>query len=118
MITSLGLGLAFVPLTSTALVGVQPADVGVASGLLNVTQQIGNSLGTAVLNTIAVTASAGYVASHGLSIAAHAVGLVRGYTSAFTVGAAIFGVSAVVWLLLVRARREDVAADAAEMVMA
>ena len=110
VITSLGLGLAFVPLISTALVGVQPADAGVASALVNTTQQIGNSLGTALLNTIAATATASYVASHGLSTAAHAVGLVHGYTTAFTVGAVVLGVSAIVCLFLVRARREDVAA--------
>jgi len=114
VIASLGLGLAFVPLTSTALAGVQPADVGVASGLVNTTQQIGNSLGTALLNTIAATATASYVSSHGLSTAAHAVGVVHGYTTAFTVGAVFLGLSAVICLLLVRARREDRAAGAGE----
>jgi EmrB/QacA subfamily drug resistance transporter len=112
VITSLGLGLAFVPLVSTALVGVQPADAGVASALVNTTQQIGNSLGTALLNTIAATATASYVTSHGLTHAAHAIGLVHGYTTAFTVGAVLLGISAAVCLLLVRARREDAAPEA------
>jgi EmrB/QacA subfamily drug resistance transporter len=114
VVTALGLGLAFVPLTSAALVGVAPADAGVASGLVNTAQQVGNSLGAALLNTIAATATASYLASHGLSTAARAIGQVHGYTTAFTVGAIFLGVSAVASLLLVRARRQDVAADAEE----
>jgi hypothetical protein len=116
VITSLGLGVAFVPLTSTALVGVEPADAGVASALVNTTQQVGNSLGTALLNTIAATAAASYVASHGSSTVARAIGLVQGYTTAFTVGAVFLGLSAVACLFLVRARRGDVAADAGEVI--
>jgi EmrB/QacA subfamily drug resistance transporter len=114
VITSLGLGLAFVPLTSTALVGVQPADAGVASALVNATQQIGNSLGVALLNTIAATATASYLASHGSSTVARAVGLVHGYTTAFYIGAAFLALAAVASVLLVRARRQDVAPDAEE----
>jgi EmrB/QacA subfamily drug resistance transporter len=108
IVTSLGLGLAFVPLISTALVGVNPADAGVASALINTTQQIGNSLGTALLNTIAATATASFVASHGSSSAAHAAGLVHGYTTAFVIGAVFLGLSALVSLVLIKARREDV----------
>lgn len=114
VITSLGLGLAFVPLTSTALVGVKAGDAGVASGLVNAAQQVGNSLGAALLNTIAASAAASYVASHGSSTVARAVGLVHGYTTAFTVGAVFLGLSAVVCLFLVRARREDLVADGTE----
>jgi EmrB/QacA subfamily drug resistance transporter len=116
IITSLGLGAAFVPLTSTALIGVDPTDAGVASALVNTTQQVGGSLGTALLNTIAATAAANYVASHGSSTVTQAVGLVHGYTTAFTVSAVFLGLSAVASLFLVRARREDVAAET-EMVM-
>jgi EmrB/QacA subfamily drug resistance transporter len=111
IITSLGLGAAFVPLTSTALIGVDPTDAGVASALVNTTQQVGGSLGTALLNTIAATAAANYVASHGSSTVTQAISLVHGYTTAFTVSAAFLGLSAVASLFLVRARREDVAAE-------
>ena len=48
ILTSLGMGLAFVPMSSTALVGVDPSDAGVASALVNTTQQVGSSLGTAL----------------------------------------------------------------------
>jgi EmrB/QacA subfamily drug resistance transporter len=114
VITSLGLGLAFVPLISTALVGVNPADAGVASALINTTQQIGNSLGTALLNTIAATATADYLASHGSSTVARATGLVHGYTTAFLIGATLLGLSALVSLVLIKARREDVTADSGD----
>ncbi len=111
IITSLGLGAAFVPLTSTALVGIESADAGVASALVNTTQQVGGSLGTSLLNTIAATAAANYVASHGSSTVSQAVGLVHGYTTAFTVSAVFLGLSAVACLFLVRVRREDVVVE-------
>ncbi|SEG94121.1 drug resistance transporter, EmrB/QacA subfamily [Actinacidiphila yanglinensis] len=107
IITSLGLGLAFVPLTSAALVGVDPADAGVASALVNTTQQVGNALGVALLNTIAATATASYIAGHGASAAVRSAGLVHGYRTAFIIGAAFLGVSALVTLILVRTRRQD-----------
>ena len=114
VVTSLGFGLAFVPLTSTALVGVRPSDAGVASALVNTTQQVGNALGVALLNTIAATATAGYVASHGSSAVARAVGLVHGYSIAFYVGAVFLALGAVVSVLLVRVRRQDVAGGGGE----
>lgn len=109
IVTSLALGLAIVPLTSAALVGVAPADAGVASALVNTTQQVGNSLGVALLNTIAATATANYIADHGTSAAAHSAGLVHGYDIAFIVAAAFLGVSALVSLILVRTRQQDMA---------
>lgn len=114
IITSLALGLAFVPLTSAALGGVRPADAGLASALVNTTQQIGNSLGVALINTIAATATAGYLASHGSSTASRAAGLVHGYATAFVIGAIFLGVSAIVSLVLVRTRRQDIAANDAQ----
>jgi hypothetical protein len=53
----MGNGLAFVPLTSAALDGVEPQDAGAASGLVNVMQQVGGSLGLAVLVTVFGAAS-------------------------------------------------------------
>ena len=55
-----GLGLVFVPLGNVALVGVGDHDAGAASAVVNASQQVGASLGTALLNTIATTATAGY----------------------------------------------------------
>jgi EmrB/QacA subfamily drug resistance transporter len=112
LVNSLGFGLAFVPLTSAALVGVDPADAGVASGLVNAAQQVGNSLGAALLNTIAATATANYLVDRGPSAVARNAAPVHGYTTAFAVGAAILAVAAVATLVLIRARREDVVPDA------
>ena len=107
IIISLGMGLVFVPLSSTALIGVEEHDAGVASALVNTTQQVGGSLGTALLNTVAATATASYLTSH-RGHAAQAASLVHGYTQAFTVSAALLGVGAVAALALVRANRRDV----------
>ena len=65
VMVSLGMGMTFVPMSSTALVGVDPQDAGVASALVNTTQQVGGSLGTALLNTLAATAATTYLATHG-----------------------------------------------------
>jgi EmrB/QacA subfamily drug resistance transporter len=62
LIFGLGNGLAFVPLTTASLDGVEPADAGAASGLVNVMQQVGGSLGLAVLVTVFGTASKNAVA--------------------------------------------------------
>ena len=59
IIMSIGMGFVFVPLASTALIGVGNHDAGVASALVNTTQQIGGSLGTALLNTIATIGDGG-----------------------------------------------------------
>src|SRR5580698_1278556 len=67
ILVSLGMGMAFVPMSSTALVGVEANDAGVASALVNTTQQVGGSLGTALLNTLAATAATTYLAGHAKS---------------------------------------------------
>ncbi len=64
LMVSIGLGFAFVPFSSTALIGVAPHDAGVASALVNATQQVGGSLGTALLNTVAASATASYLLAH------------------------------------------------------
>ncbi len=108
VLVSLGMGMAFVPMSSTALVGVEANDAGVASALVNTTQQVGGSLGTALLNTVAATAAATYVAGHAHSAGAVRVAAVHGYTTAFTVSAVLLAGAAVVAGLLVRASRHHV----------
>jgi len=107
VVSAVGLGLALVSLTSTALLGIAPHDAGVGSALLNTTQQIGTSLGTALLNTIAATATAGFAAER-------AAAVVHGYTTAFTVGAVFLALSALIALIMVRGRRVDGAPDPTE----
>jgi EmrB/QacA subfamily drug resistance transporter len=116
LIVSLGMGLSFVVLSSTALVGVEQEDAGVASALVNATQQTGGSLGAALINTIAATATASYLVAHGKSAAAQAAGAVHGYTTAFTFSAIVLAVAAVIAFTLIRASKHTVA-DAEETLL-
>ena len=115
ILVSLGMGMAFVPMSSTALIGVDPQHAGVASALVNTTQQVGGSLGTALLNTVAATATASYVATHAKGVMSAQVGAVHGYTTAFTVSAVLLAGAAVAAGLLVRASRHHVIAIAEEV---
>jgi EmrB/QacA subfamily drug resistance transporter len=116
ILVSLGMGMTFVPMSSTALVGVEPKDAGVASALVNTTQQVGGSLGTALLNTVAATAATGYLADHAHAVSAVQTAAVHGYTTAFTVSAGLLAAAAVVAGVLVRASRHHVHTEPAELV--
>jgi MFS family permease len=113
VMVSLGMGMTFVPMSSTALVGVDPQDAGVASALVNTTQQVGGSLGTALLNTLAATAATTYLATHARSAVAAQTAAVHGYTTAFTVSAVLLAAAAVVAGALVRASRHQAQAEPA-----
>jgi hypothetical protein len=101
LVVGLGLGLVFVTVASTALVGVAAGDSGVASAVLSTSQEVGGSLGTALLNTVAATATAGYLATD------PSAALVHGYQAAFLAGAVVLGIGAVCAALLVRVRKDD-----------
>ncbi|WP_127503285.1 MFS transporter [Actinoplanes solisilvae] len=114
VVISFGMGVTFGPMSNTALVGVADHDAGVASALINTTQQIGGSLGTALLNTIFTSAVAGYLADRAAGAANPAVqqaATVHSYTVAFWVSAALIGVAALVALTLIRAGREEVSSN-------
>jgi EmrB/QacA subfamily drug resistance transporter len=102
VVIGLGLGLVFGCGLNTATYGTAPADAGVASALVNTCQQVGGSIGTALLNTIAASALASYVVTHGNSPAALAGAAVHSYVVAFWVSAAIFAGSAVVCAVVLR----------------
>jgi EmrB/QacA subfamily drug resistance transporter len=108
VVLSFGIGLVFGPMSSTALIGIANHDAGVASALINTTQQIGGSLGTALLNTIVTSAIAGYLVDHRGSLPA--VATIHGYTTAFWVSAVVIIVAAVAAAVLVKAKRDEVAA--------
>jgi len=112
LVISFGMGVVFGPMTNTALVGVADHDAGVASALVNTAQQVGGSLGTALLNTIFISAVSGYLTAHRASAASPAtqgLAVVHSYTVAFWVSAALISVAALVAGVLVRARRDQVA---------
>lgn len=112
LMVSLGMGMTFVPMSSTALVGVDPKDAGVASALVNTTQQVGGSLGTALLNTLAATAAATYLTTHAPGTAVVRAAAVHGYTTAFTVSAILLVAAAVVAGVLVKASRHQTQTEA------
>jgi EmrB/QacA subfamily drug resistance transporter len=111
IVVSVGLGFAFVPFSSTALIGVAPHDAGVASALVNATQQVGGSLGTALLNTVAASATATYIASHRPTATFSALGAVHGYTTGFTVSVTVLLIAAVAAATMIRASRHDLPAS-------
>lgn len=91
------------PAFSTATQGVDPREAGVASATANTAQQVGGSLGTALLNTIAASATTSYLASGHAGSIAPAAALVHGYATATAWGAGILGVAALLVAVLVNA---------------
>jgi EmrB/QacA subfamily drug resistance transporter len=116
IIVSFGMGMTFVPMSSTALIGVDHKDAGVASALVNATQQVGGALGTALLNTVAATATASYLASHVHSVASTSLAAVHGYTTAFSLSAALMLLAAIVVAFFIRASREELQSEQIELV--
>lgn len=98
----LGTGLAGPPALSTALRGVLPTDNGAAAAASSAASQLGSSVGAALLNTIAATATAGYLAAHTGMGAVTAT--VHGYTTAMAWGAGILLVTAIPVVVLISAR--------------
>ena len=92
LLSGVGLALTFVPVMIASLTGVQPADAGVASGLINTSRQIGGSIGLAAVTTIAATASSHYAHSHAVP-AFSAPALTHGFQVAFyaLIGVALVG---------------------------
>ena len=101
----LGFGMIFSPAINTATAGVSRQDSGVASALVNTMQQVGGSIGTAALSTVALTATSTYQALHHTGALAPATAAVHGYSVAFAVSAVLFGVGALVAALLLPSRR-------------
>jgi EmrB/QacA subfamily drug resistance transporter len=107
MILGFGMGTIMPAAIQTATLGVDRQFAGVASALVNTSQQVGGSIGTALLNTLAATAATSYVASHippSATVAAEAA--VHSYSVAYRWGAGVFVVGAIIAALLFRRRAE------------
>src|SRR6266545_2934292 len=98
LLIGVGIGFAFVPISIAALAGIQPSEAGLASGLINTSQQIGGALGIAALSTIATSRTSDALANG----STQAVALVDGFHGAFAAGAIIAGLGIVATLVLIR----------------
>ena len=104
LLAAIGLGFAFVTTTIAAVSGVREQEAGLASGLINTSQQIGGALGLAVLATIANSRTDDLVASSGGAPSELTNALNEGFQSAFLGGAGIAALGLVLTLVLIRGR--------------
>jgi MFS family permease len=109
LLIAIGIGFSFVPISIAALAGVQNAEAGLASGLINTSQQIGGALGIAALSTIATSQTSDAVAAG----TALPTALVDGFTAAFLAGVAIAAVGIVAALTLIRREELEQPVEAA-----
>jgi EmrB/QacA subfamily drug resistance transporter len=100
LLTGLGMGCIFAPAFSTATLGVKRHDAGVASAMVNTSQQVGGSVGTALLSTIFASTAATYAAAHIHTATFTSAASIQGYTTAFGWAAAIFGLGLLVAVLI------------------
>ncbi len=100
LLTGVGMGCIFAPAFSTATLGVKNSDAGVAAAMVNTSQQVGGSVGTALLSTIFASSAASFASAHlgtaGLASAAS----IHGYTTAFAWAAALFGAGLLIAILV------------------
>ncbi|WP_327188123.1 MFS transporter [Streptomyces sp. NBC_01334] len=104
LIIGLGLGHVVPPALGIATAGVAPTDIGAASATVNTMQQVGGSIGTALLNTLAASAATAYLADHTPSADALAQAQLHSFTTAFWWSACIFALGAVITAFLYRSR--------------
>ena len=100
LIVGLGMGCIFAPAFGTATLGVDGSEAGVASAMVNTSQQVGGSVGTALLSTLFASAAAAYMTSHISAPGLNAAAAIHGYTVAFTWAAGIFALGLMLALLI------------------
>ncbi|MEU0336528.1 MFS transporter [Streptomyces sp. NPDC006193] len=112
VLLGLGMGTAFMPAMSLATQGVEPRDAGVASAMVNTSQQVGGAIGTALLNTIAASATTSYVKDHIAGAATRPQqqlvqlqAMVHGYSAAIWFAVGILGLAALIAFTFVNAGR-------------
>jgi EmrB/QacA subfamily drug resistance transporter len=98
LIAGLGIGFIFAPAIGTATLGVAAGETGVASAVVNTSQQIGGSVGLSLLSTVSGSAAADYARAH--HQVAEAAAAIHGYTTGFSVAAGFFAAGVVIALLV------------------
>src|SRR4051812_7462924 len=106
IVSGIGLAMAFIPMSIGALAGVRQADAGIASGLINTTQQIGGAIGVAVVTTVATTYTSHFVSAHPGATPLSGPALTHGFAIAFYVLAGLAGLGAVIAALLVESKSQ------------
>ncbi len=101
VLAGIGLGFSFVPVQIASLIGVTHDEAGIASGLINTSQQVGGALGVAVLSTITFTRYDSYLGDHGNNLALIPNALVDGFHVAFLVGAGMALIGLVATLVFI-----------------
>ncbi|MEN3313765.1 MAG: hypothetical protein V7645_3094 [Actinomycetota bacterium] len=112
LLIAVGLGFSFVPISIAALAGIQPAEAGLASGLINTSQQIGGALGIAALSTIATSRTSDALAGGATQTQA----LVDGFHGAFFAGVILAAIGIVAALTLIRRDELEQQVEGAEPV--
>ncbi len=95
LLLGIGLGLVFAPAMNNGTLGVEPRDAGVASAMVNTSQQIGGAIGISLLSPLAASATTSYLSGRAHTATALTHATVHGYTTAFTWSAAIFAIGAI-----------------------
>jgi EmrB/QacA subfamily drug resistance transporter len=107
LISAVGLAFTFVPMTIAGLMGVKDSDAGVASGLLNTSQQIGGAIGLAAVSTIATTFTSHYVDSHPGTSALSGPALTYGFQVTFYVLAGLAALAAVLAAVMIESKQAE-----------
>jgi EmrB/QacA subfamily drug resistance transporter len=100
LLVGAGMGCIFAPAFSTATLGVKSTDAGIASAMVNTSQQVGGSVGTALLSTIFASSAASFISVHAKTAGLANVASIHGYTTAFEWAAALFGLGLLVALFV------------------
>jgi EmrB/QacA subfamily drug resistance transporter len=109
IVVGFGLGLAFVPVTIAAVMGTRPNEAGLASGLINTSQQVGGALGLAILSAIATASTNHVAAGH-----SHGYALTAGFHTAFLVGAGFALLGALLAAVMISSADSRAHAEAAQ----
>jgi EmrB/QacA subfamily drug resistance transporter len=100
LVLGLGMGTIFAPAFGTATLGVERNEAGVASAMVNTSQQVGGSVGTALLSTLFASSATAFARAHPTQHGLAAAAIVHGYTTAFWWAAGIFGVGLLIAVLV------------------
>jgi EmrB/QacA subfamily drug resistance transporter len=111
IVLGVGLGSVFAPAFSTATLGVEASEAGVASAMVNTSQQVGGSIGTSLLSTISASAATAYAAGHAGQAGLANAAAIHGYTTVFAWAAGIFALGVLLALLILPPKEQPAPAE-------